>query len=165
MAKSKTVHTLESLHAMSEEIGDCWEWGRYYANGVPYVYQGGKMMSVRKLVSELSGGKHKAKNLQFGTTCGNPKCVNPEHVVGRTVEQHMRHMGFAGAGNVLRAAKIQRSWAGRTKLTQEQVDEIRGSDEAARELGKRFGVGKTYISKIRDGSVWRRLAGPWSGLY
>lgn len=164
MAKSKTLHSIETLHALCEECGDCWEWGRYYANSVPYVFQGGRMMSVRKLMMELTGGIRGTKKLQFGTSCGNAKCVNPEHVVGRTAEQHARHMGRLGGGEI-KAAKIQKSWAGRTKLTREQVQEIRLSDETLAVLAARYGVSKTYIGKIKRGVVWRQYGGMWAGLF
>lgn len=40
------------------------------------------------------------------------------------------------------------------KLSDEEVKEIRNSDESTRALGKRFGVHPATISKIKSG-VWR----------
>lgn len=164
MAGREKVHTVESLYAMCEEVGECWEWGGYYGNGVPSVYQGGRMRSVRKVMLQLSGVEL-GKKSHFGTSCGNGRCVNPEHVQARTMEQQGKHMGKMGAGDLLRAAKIQRSWVGRTKLTREQVDEILVSNLKMSELVEKYGVSKAYIVKIKRGLVWRRFGGPWAGLF
>lgn len=44
---------------------------------------------------------------------------------------------------------------GRARLTIEQVREIRSSSEAAMDLARRFGVGKTTVGQIRRGVTWR----------
>lgn len=156
--------TLESLHARCEEVGECWEWGGYYNNGVPCVFIDNKRVGVRRVVAVLSGKRVQGR-LNFGNSCDNRRCVNPEHVIGRTMEQHARHIGIKAEGSVLRAAKIQMSWAGRTKLTFEQVQEIRASEDGPKVLSERYGVSKNYIHKIRKGLVWRHFGGVWSGLF
>lgn len=42
----------------------------------------------------------------------------------------------------------------RAKLTEEQVQAIRGSSDSVRTLGKRYGVDFSTISQIRTGKLW-----------
>lgn len=82
--------------------------------------------------------------------CDNPACCNPVHLF----------LGDAAVNNADRTRKGRTRAPsgerhGRAKLTTEQVDEIRQSDERGIDLARKFGVAQSTISEIRS-YKWRR---------
>ena len=84
-------------------------------------------------------------------TCDNPPCVNPLHLRLGTHAENMRDM-----------AQKRRSKNGNTRLSAEDVSEIRAvykpwsRTHGARALGVRFGVRGDTIQKIAYGERWKR---------
>lgn len=170
--KYKTMkHTIESLKARTIEEGDCWLWQGYKANGTPQVSHPrpgfkSKMYSVRRLMRDLVTGKQTPDG-HYVTRCDNPDCVNPEHVLFRSDEQHMQRIGRGSAmGNITKSMKLRkfRISIGHTKLSEQIAQEIRLSNETCAALGQRYGVDKSLVSKVRRGTAWRVLANPFAGL-
>jgi hypothetical protein len=81
-------------------------------------------------------------------TCDNPSCINPKHLVQGTHQDNVRDRVEKD-----RSAKGTRN--GRSKLTEEQVREIK-RDKAStnKQLGQQYGIDPANISKIRTGKVW-----------
>ncbi len=84
--------------------------------------------------------------------CDVPECVNPDHLFLGTKRDNAidsalkgRHADFNGTKN------------GRCRLSVEQVREIRSSSETHKTLAKRFGVGKSTIGYVRNGTNWRNI--------
>lgn len=170
MSKPRTTHTLESLQARIVEVGDCWEWQGYIQNNTPQVasYPGGKkkMVSVRRLLRELVTGRVQPDG-HYGNTCGNPRCVNPEHTIWKGQLAHMRYMAKKRVVSNVTANKLRnyRVEAGLVKIDQAKAEEIRSSPESGPVLAERYGVSRSWISKIKQGRAWRVLISPWQGLF
>ena len=78
MSKQVIYHTLETLHALCHEVGNCWEWGKSMnSQHMPQARHGGKVCGARKLAYVLAGNVVKDGNLVI-PTCKNKKCINPE---------------------------------------------------------------------------------------
>ena len=101
--------------------------------------------------------------------CDNPPCVNPAHLFLGTHADNMHDMAIKGRAAVVRVSG-ERHWSkktptkivrgerhGRSKLTEEQVRRVLTSDESGADLGRRFGVSKNTIYKIRRGVNWKGL--------
>jgi len=163
--KPKQVQTLESLLARTVEEGECLLWDGYIGNGVPQVSHGGKVVSVRRLILELSG-KDVGPTDYASPKCRNAACVCQEHIVHRTNAQHASAMAKAPTRNHdLRAAKLAAvARKGDTKINIEQAREIRCSDESGPILAERYGIGKGLIARIRRGEAWREFSNPFAGL-
>lgn len=162
--KKKTKQTLESIKKRTVEIGDCWEWQGYMANGVPYVSHEGKMISVRRLITILSGAT--LRDGYYVPKCGNAKCVCPDHITFRHEKLHMAISGKKSAYSVARAAKIQafkREHA--SKLDVMKVMDIRASDLPNRKLAEIYGVNRSVIWRVKTGRAWIDLNNnPFAGL-
>lgn len=162
-----TFQTMESLIARTEEVGNCMEWQGYVGNGSPQVSHGGKIITVRKLMRELQG-KPTSKGIFTGTTCGNPLCVNPSHMVDRDMRQHSRMMtSRIDYNSPVRTAKLQRSAAGRRKITDEGIAAALTDPRSCKEVAEDHGVHKSLISRIRRGQAHRQVnasTNPFSGL-
>lgn len=168
MSKPKTIHTLESLMALTTEEGECRLWNKYLGNGVPMVYHDGRFIQVRKLILTLQGIDVWAR--YTASRCNNPLCVEPSHIIQRSPKQQHLHMAkqvSLSPSNPARIAKITKARrAAVGKITQEQAIEIRLSDESGPVLAERFGVTRTMISRIKRGESWAHEFGnPFSGLF
>jgi hypothetical protein len=165
--RKMTFHTLESLMARTEEVGDCKEWQGYFANASPGVKHGGKMTTVRKLIRILQG-KERPPGTMTSVSCGNHRCVHPDHLIDRDATAHARVM----ASNVdyaspTRTAKLQKKAEPRRKISDEGVQAALGDPRTCQAVADAHGVSKSLISKIRRGQSHRQTnaaANPWAGL-
>ena len=160
-----TVHTVETLLAKTEEVGDCREWTGYMGNNVPMANHEGRFLAVRRVMLMLSGVPEE----KIGYACckhGNQRCVNPDHIVNRSQSQHSKLNGKRGAKNeIVRVTKMMAyGRTHRAKLTLEQAREIRVSTESGPVAAKRHGVSRQTIDRIRLGISWRDLGSPFAGL-
>lgn len=85
--------------------------------------------------------------------CDNPSCVNPAHLLLGTQAQNVEDM--VGRGRQ-RGPASERSRS--TKLTAEQVAEIRQAEGTIKQLGARYGVHFSTIARIRRAETWRATA-------
>ena len=118
---------------------DCWEWtGGRLPKGYGYIGTGGRgtaRVYAHRLSYELTQGTI-PDGLVVDHLCGNPWCVNPEHLKAVDVRTNVRR---------------QRT----SKLTDSLAAEIRASAESNRQLAKRYGVDRSVISRVRSGQAWR----------
>ena len=149
------------LMARCEECGDCLLWrGSYTANGHPQVRALGKVQLVRRVVYQLKRGPIQPGRV-IVLKCGERGCVNPEHMAQYTIQQVAQKAAKSGSfSRPDRCAKIARGWqrSVNAKLTQEQAAEIRGSSETQRALAAKYGVSKSMIARIKNGTAWRPMA-------
>ena len=167
--RAKTVYTLQTLLDHTTEEGDCLLWDGYMQNGVPMVYHDGQLVQVRKLVLVLSGAKLSGKYRTC--SCGDSRCVALDHIVQRTAKTHFTMMGKQvglASSNTARIAKITKYRRDvMAKITQEQANEIRLSEETGPVLGARYGITKSQVSNIKAGRSWAQkldFGNPFAGL-
>lgn len=162
------VHSIETLHARCDEVGDCWEWtGCYSKTGHPCTRHDGKMVLVRRLMAQLAG-KPITPSIKVIPCCENGRCINPDHIVVRTHRQVMKRQGAMGKlSEPSRLAKIAATKrAGpQAKLTWEKVQAIRARETTHSEEARLHGVSIGVISAIRRHLRWKEYEGnPWAGL-
>lgn len=127
--RGHSLHPAE-FWTVDEETG-CWNW--HSANGLGYgvitIKRRGWL--AHRWVYEQRVGPI-PDGLQLDHLCRNRRCVNPEHLEPVTQAENTRR-GLA------------------TKLTAEQVAEIRAAGGPLRPLAERFGVDPSTICHIRKG--------------
>ena len=117
--KPQKTHTITTLKERTIEDGDCWEWQGYCANGTPSVCHQGKMISVRRLFTQLLGNT--VREGYYVPKCGNGLCVNPEHITYNDPKLHMKKAARKALKSPTRRLKIQiHKRATNAKLTQEK---------------------------------------------
>lgn len=118
--------------------GDCWVWqGATFVDGYGKFWDGEKQVKAHRWVM----GMPEQCVLH---TCDNPLCVNPEHLF----------LGTRGDNNTDCFVKGRNARGFRlpqTKLSDEQVREIRRSPVSGRQLALRLGVSRSHITSIRRG--------------
>lgn len=166
--RQRKVHTLDTLLACTQEVGDCLEWtGNCMNKGHPVVNHDGKQWMVRRLVLTLTG-KHIKSRYVVGTTCGNRRCINPAHLVQLSPQRRMVVMARASAATHSQArsckvAKTKRAGP-QAKLTDDQVRAIRAGTESQRATAALYGVSQHLIASIRLGRRRRDFSNPFAGL-
>lgn len=162
MTTAAVPTTLAALMARTATDGNCRVWlGHCDSVGSPKITIHYQKYFVRRLVWQLLHGPI-AKGGQIGATCGTPGCTAPAHLVCRTRSQALKGRPIPIERRI-RIALTQRAKAA-TKLTPEQVAEIRASTEPANALDKRYGLSNGRASFIRRGLAWRDYANPFAGL-
>ena len=170
MSRTRITQTFESLQARTVEEGDCWIWQGYIQNKTPQVvdYPDGKkkMVSVRMLLRQLQTGQPQPKG-HYGNTCGDVRCVNPEHTIWKSEAVHMKAMQKKRKVTDITANKLRkyRVESGKAKLNEESAAEIRVSQETGPVLAERYGVSRGLINRIKRHQSWRILISPWQGLF
>lgn len=125
----------------------CWPWkGGKTARGYgQFAFCKHEDINAHVLMWILAKGKfRKPRRKIVMHTCDNRLCVNPKHLVLGTIAENQTDMA--------------RKWRTRSKLTAEQVREIRSSNEPYRILAARYGL-KSHktISEIKKRRIFTHL--------
>lgn len=84
-------------------------------------------------------------------SCGNPSCINPNHLRWATRSENMNDRLIHGTD-----ARGEKSPVAR--LTQEQVEYLRaGARESQKELAQQWNVDPSTLSKAKNGKSWSWL--------
>ena len=83
-------------------------------------------------------------------SCDTPACVNPLHLRIGTQAENMQDMHTKGRAN---SPARSRHYA--AKLTEEQVKDIRNSQNTNVSLAERYNVSASNISYIKRGKRWK----------
>ena len=158
---------LKKIESRCVEVGECLEWqGHVSSGGSPRIWHEGKTQSARKLMLKAHGKpcdvppKHKLM-----TTCENPRCIHPDHLVIVPMAKFVRVRLVANTNHQIRAAKIAKARRQSAKLTADDVAAIRASDEADHILAERYGVSRSHVSGIQARTKWRdHSVSPWAGM-
>lgn len=157
---------LDYIRLRCVEEGECWIWqGATNQTGHPIMkYPGRPCGTVRRLVLEAIGNAP-APRQPTVNTCGDPLCVSPAHTKKSTIRQVAKQAAKGGAWQSMeRRMKISAAKRKTSKLSIEQANAIRMSEETTAELAQRFGVDRSYIKAIRAGKVMHDYRNPFSQL-
>lgn len=156
---------IEYLHERCLEDGDCWIWQlACSSNGTPKFTHERKQLAVRRVMAELIGKNVEGKLAT--NTCGNPRCVNPDHikVTGKSEMMKMVVKRTGYPQQIARRKKISDSKRQIAKITLEQAMEVRNSDETIEQAAERAGISKGVAWRIRVGKTWKDYGNPWGAL-
>lgn len=129
----------------------CWEWVGYKASGgYGAISQGGKNVRAHRVSYEAYNGPI-PKGMVVRHTCDNPACINPDHLILGTQRQNVADREARGRRDV------KGSQIGTSKLSEQDVMEIRASTDSTADIAARYGVDKSNIWLIRAGKSWKHL--------
>jgi len=124
----------------------CWEVrGSRHKSGYGKIEVSGKSTSTHRVAYELWVGPI-PDGLIIRHRCDNPPCINPEHLEVGTHADNVKDMLERGRTNWNLGDSNPAS-----KLTDQDVRDIRESDERTADLAQRYGVTPSYMSQIRHG--------------
>jgi hypothetical protein len=127
--------------------GGCWVWmGTTTVRGYGQLIKDTKKLSAHRASYEAFVGPI-PKGINVCHTCDNVSCVNPNHLFLGTQKQNLQDM--ARKGRSTRGEKNARS-----KLSEEQVNQIRMMDGTCSFISKIFNVSSSAISAIKLKKRW-----------
>lgn len=123
----------------------CWEWeGARDKDGYGIFSYAGKSHRAAKVALQIDG--RPVPDGQYACHhCDNPACVRADHLYAGTPTENSAD---AIARQRLRPA---------SKLTAEQVKQIRSAPGTHEEIAASFGISRANVSLIREGRTWRHL--------
>jgi hypothetical protein len=131
---------------------DCLLWPyRLNNKGYGLAVIGGKQKTAPRWMCILAHGWPVAPRTDSAHSCGNPACVNPNHLRWATRTENMADKVLHGTTN-----RGERNW--RTRLTAEDVKAIRAAPPDLAALMEKYGMSKHGLSKIRSGNRWKHIA-------
>lgn len=149
----------ESLRRRCTEDAGCLLWtGSQTHNGLPVQHN----RSLRRAVWESSRGPL-ARNQLVGVSCEHANCIEPTHLVLTTKSQASKKGNLPIDVRLRRAVALSITKRKTSKLSLQDVRDIRSSGEMSCDLARKYGVSDSAISKIRLNLAWRD-ASPFSGL-
>lgn len=142
MAKQKNIE----IELNSKGCWRCVSHGKD-RNGYPLIwgFRGkGLRTPMHRHIYQLLHRRELPTNIVVRHTCDVRDCINPHHLVEGTQAENVqdtvsRRRQYGG----------ERHWT--HKLTDKDVEYIRGSSETQRSLADKFGVGQGHISHIKNG--------------
>lgn len=123
---------------------ECWEWQKSTVPaGYGQIQHNGKNRTAHRVSWELHHGEI-PEGMHVLHRCDNRACVNPSHLFLGTHLDNVRDMVKKGRNN--------------RKLTPAQVREIRSiTGKPHVEIAKQFGVSRSLIGQIRQGTAWKHV--------
>lgn len=127
----------------------CWLWTGSVVKGYGQLSHEYKSLRAHRVSWELHNGAV-PEDMCVCHTCDTPLCVNPTHLflgsnLDNTADRHDKERDMRG------------TMSPHAKLTEEQVLEIRSSDEDMKQLAAKYGVKYSTIKVVKNRQNWRFL--------
>lgn len=144
--------SLEEKFWLNVSKGDgCWEWTWLKdKDGYGLMPYARKLYRAHVVALMIDGRPVTPDNPVACHHCDNPACVRPSHLYPGTHKSNVADMLARG-----RARLGEQNYG--SKLTLEQVLEIRSSAESVGSLAKRFNVTHGAVSMARAGKTWKHV--------
>ena len=133
----------------------CWLWtgARKSQMGYGAIWCRPRLLSAHRLSWYIKHGPI-PRGMMVLHRCDNPLCIRPSHLYLGTHTENMADMSKRGRTDRTGRPGMKN---GRAKLTDEQVQEIRTSNEPRSTLVKKFGITKCVVSQIILRKTWRHI--------
>lgn len=157
---------IERIRAKCIDDAGCWLWqGTTSASGMPRMcYEGKPDQIVRRLIERHRTGQPIPPGVVVSPTCGNPMCVNPDHLKARTIAE--ARAAAAERGAYLNRARMRKSALtkrARSRITDETIAAIKAAKNSP-EAARLTGVSVSYAWSIRVGRARQDYSNPFIGL-
>lgn len=133
----------------------CHVWtGAKTETGYGRIWYDGKVVRLHRLAYERHTGTKIPKGKCVLHDCDSPPCVNPAHLFLGTQQDNIQDCVRKGRLKIVHHKGEKHIGS---KLTNEQVVEIRARTESQRKLAKEYGVSFQTISRIKRHEQWRHI--------
>lgn len=160
----KTIEgiTLDWIHARVIEEDGCLLWnGACGQNGrLPQARIGTIAMGMRRVVWQLAHERPIPDNRRISMSCGNDKCIHPDHVRARVINS-----GFKGVKKShLHKAKIARGRRAGSAWSDADIAAIKASTEPVADIAAANSMDVSYVHYIRQGKARKDFSNPFIQL-
>lgn len=158
-------HTLKSLLARCDEIGQCWIWrGAVDGKDRPVIIRDGKRVGARLVARELKDRRAVASHLVMTTTCGCKRCISPACSVAVPEATSKRMAAERGVyRSAAKSAKVAMTKRARSRFTAGDIELVKAARSGAA-ASLAVGMSESYAKAIRAGTARRDYSSPFAGL-
>lgn len=144
----------ERLAARSQIAANgCMEWiGTKNPQGYGQITIGKRSFRAHRVAWIVANGRAIPSGLVVMHSCDNPGCINPAHLSVGTTRDNVADRDTKGRMRPLRGVEN-----GFSKLSEDQVREIRSSEGTLRACAERFGVHLSLIWLVRKRKIWTHI--------
>ncbi|WP_082780051.1 HNH endonuclease [Gluconobacter albidus] len=133
-----------------------------WPNGYAYFNHDKKRYAAHRLSWEIANGCSLKDDEWILHACDNPKCVNPDHLRSGNAKDNAKDREVRNrrpTRSATRSAKLQGTKSHLSKLTEQQVREIRYelTHLSNNEISKLYHTGVSNIEHIRAGRTWKHV--------
>jgi hypothetical protein len=151
----KGVYPRESINKRfwskvdKKESDECWNWkGCTKPKGYGKIVNGKEKFSAHRFSWMIHNGD--PGNLWILHKCDNPSCVNPNHLFLGTPIENTQDM-------ISKNRKPLGEKHNSSKLTNQDIYDIRKSNLTQTKLAEIYGVDQTQISNIKNRKQWKHI--------
>lgn len=145
----KSIHeiTLDWIHARVVEQDGCliWTGACGGSHGLPQVSVNGTVVAVRRVMWELVHERAVPAGRRVSPSCGNSKCIHPDHVRALPANQVLR----GTKRTTVTKAKIARGHRARSAWNDAAIREVASGTGLVEVVAAEYGMTPSYVSKIR----------------
>ena len=152
MPRWEALTPQERFMSHVDKTDGCWLWmASKNPRGYGHFYYDGRPVSAHRYswiihCHPISSDQHVLHR------CDVRNCVNPDHLF--LGDQHSNVLDMHAKG---RAASKKGELHGRSKLTAEQIEEIRNDPRSQSQIAKDYGLGQSHVSRIRRRENWTHV--------
>lgn len=154
--------TEERFWRFVDKSGECWLWlgSSMTKKGYGLLPKVGGSKGKSVLAHRLSYQIHKGEipeGMVVMHSCDNPSCVNPDHLSVGTQSQNILEAIAKGRKVLPKLPHPSGVDHPKSKLTEQDVRDIRSQAMNDTVLSKKYGVAVTTIRHIRIGTTWKHI--------
>jgi len=123
-----------------------WPYG-LDSDGYGQMFWNGVSMTASRAMCLLAHGAPSPPNAEAAHRCGDPACINPNHIRWATPRENHADKRLHGT-----LAIGERH--GRAKLTENDVRSIRTSRKSLSDLARQYGVSAAAVRMAQSGKTW-----------
>lgn len=129
---------------------DCWEWQyKLTTKGYGRFRFNNKTYRAHRISYEIHNGAIPS-GMHVLHKCDNRKCVNPDHLFIGTNDDNVKD-------KLSKNRQCKGINQGLSKLTEQQVLEIRNSNESQVTLAKKYNVTQSLICFVKNRKIWTHI--------
>lgn len=132
-----------------------WTGCKNCENGYGKIRFNGKMVYAHRLTYELQTGIKIPEGMDICHHCDNRACVNFEHLFLGTRKENMEDCFRKGRQSKHARPKGEKN--GQSKLTEEEVIQIRSDPRSLRRIAIEYGISTSLVFQIKRREIWRHV--------
>lgn len=123
------------------------------SKGYPRVYEEKRRIGLHRHIYQECFGEI-PEDMVVRHKCDNRMCINPEHLEIGTIADNNNDKMIRGRHKYI-SHKGEKHW--KSKLTKEQILEIRKDNRMHKDIAKDYNVARQTITNIKNNITWKNL--------
>ncbi len=164
LLKGANRHSLESIKAKCDIVGECWHWKGGKSGKTPAIRNGKQTVNTRWYIFTQLLERQLLPGRMVSINCDNIDCVNPDHLTQHTRKQLQQAIARRTryGESAVRSARISKAKRALSPYSDELVEQVRAMEGSAKAIARELGLCASTVNQ------WRKqrdpINNPWAGL-